>query len=298
MWGRSMMGRKFALGSAGLVMAIFGWEWYIYSVLANPAIGWAIIFNICFGLAVWSYLMTVVTDPGTSRCAEWQAWLANRPAEDPEAANAEGKEAQEEALDRKSREKRSWNAGKVTWCPECAAHRPERAHHCSQCGVCVMRMDHHCPWIGNCVGWRNYKYFLLMNWWCFLACTVFLGTMQGPSALEAVDNFLNTVNGSAGPAFAVIMAVVFWAVTGGMFAHVLNMACRNITTVEEFLPGRNPYDLGSSRSMENAMQLLGPFDWRLLLPVPPVGRQSGTEYPTQAESAPAGSAGSDGYGTC
>lgn len=297
MWGRYTISRQLSFASLGIVLAIYGWEWYVYSILSKPALGWAILFNICFGLAVWSYLMTAVTDPGTSRCAEWQAWAANRDAaaEDPETADSEDREGQELGR-RNRRERRTWNAGKVTWCHVCKAHRPERAHHDSQSGVCVMRMDHYCPWIGNVVGWHNYKYFLLMNWWTFLSCTMLLGTMQAPSALEAVDNFLNTVNGSAGPAFGVLMAVVFWAVTGGMFAHVLHMACRNITTVEEFFPGRNPYDLGDS--MENATQLLGPFNWRLFLPLPPLGRHSGTEYPIQAESAPAGSAGSDGYGTC
>ena len=43
--------------------------------------------------------------------------------------------------------------GKETW-------KPQRAHHCSECGFCIFKMDHHCPWVNNCVGYRNMKYFL------------------------------------------------------------------------------------------------------------------------------------------
>ena len=43
--------------------------------------------------------------------------------------------------------------GKPTW-------KPQRAHHCSECGFCIYKMDHHCPWVNNCVGNRNMKYFL------------------------------------------------------------------------------------------------------------------------------------------
>jgi palmitoyltransferase ZDHHC2/15/20 len=32
------------------------------------------------------------------------------------------------------------------WCKKCGEWKPERAHHCSVSGRCVLRMDHHCLW--------------------------------------------------------------------------------------------------------------------------------------------------------
>jgi palmitoyltransferase ZDHHC2/15/20 len=29
-------------------------------------------------------------------------------------------------------------------CQKCKRYKPERAHHCSACGCCILKMDHHC----------------------------------------------------------------------------------------------------------------------------------------------------------
>ena len=30
---------------------------------------------------------------------------------------------------------------------KCDCMKPARAHHCSKCGVCILKMDHHCPFL-------------------------------------------------------------------------------------------------------------------------------------------------------
>lgn len=36
--------------------------------------------------------------------------------------------------------------GKPKWCSQCSNWKPDRAHHCSSSGRCVLKMDHFCPW--------------------------------------------------------------------------------------------------------------------------------------------------------
>lgn len=58
----------------------------------------------------------------------------------------------------------------MRYCEKCTHIKPDRAHHCSVCGTCVLKMDHHCPWVNNCVSFTNYKFFILFLGYAFLYC--------------------------------------------------------------------------------------------------------------------------------
>ncbi|KAM9926918.1 hypothetical protein OXX80_010451 [Metschnikowia pulcherrima] len=51
------------------------------------------------------------------------------------------------------------------WCNKCKNYKPERAHHCRNCNICVLQMDHHCPWTNNCVGHGNMPHFIRFLVW-------------------------------------------------------------------------------------------------------------------------------------
>jgi len=250
------------------LVALYFAEWYIYHVVCHPEPGWAILFNILFVLALSSYLRTSCTDPGTPATTEWNTWVLKSPD-----ATVSGRDAESGSTSRR----RGWAPGETTKCETCCKLRPERAHHCSLCGICVLRMDHHCPWVGNCIGWRNHKFFILLNWWGSATCLVWLLTLKGPTAFEALDAIQISSHASTIPMIGVAVTLVLFFVTSGMGCYSLFMAARNITTVEELFSGNNPYCLNSY--FDNIEQVMGPIDYKFLLPLLPARRGDGTTFP-------------------
>ena len=69
--------------------------------------------------------------------------------------------------------------GRSTW-------KPQRAHHCEECGHCVFKMDQHCQWINNCIGHRNYKYYFQF--------VIYIMLSAGMLALFMFMTFVNLLN--------------------------------------------------------------------------------------------------------
>lgn len=60
--------------------------------------------------------------------------------------------------------------GSYRYCRHCKHYKPDRAHHCSVCGRCILKMDHHCVFINNCVSFFNHKFFVCFVTYAFLGC--------------------------------------------------------------------------------------------------------------------------------
>lgn len=261
-----------------MVTAAFAFEWYAYNMALLPGVlvpqhggmglGLALraaLFNLLWAMAAWSYVQCVITDPGVAP-AEWHLWGDRE---------GEGDEGQP----------RTWRPGSSTACHHCKLRRPERAHHCSICGRCVLRMDHHCPWIGNCVGFKNHKFFILMAMYGMLASVTFTLSVpqlwrffgiggHSPSQGSQSDSFIASMAGMVALALGVSLSCLFGA-------HVW-LLLGNQTSIEVGYDGRNPYSLGP---LSNAKQLLGSPDLTWLIPVRPARPLSdGLSFPSSAPS--------------
>lgn len=107
------------------------------------------------------------------------------------------------------------STGKPRFCKKCQCIKPDRTHHCSTCGQCVLKMDHHCPWLATCVGLRNYKAFLLF----LLYTSLFCGTCFGVSAWWVWEEFNERAEGMQG---MLVVNTILLSILGGVIGLVLS----------------------------------------------------------------------------
>ncbi|KAK0527722.1 palmitoyltransferase for Vac8p [Tilletia horrida] len=129
------------------------------------------------------------------------------------------------------------STGEARWCNKCSGPKPDRAHHCSTCGICVLRMDHHCPWLGGCVGLRNHKAFFL-----FLAYTSASCVYAGQEAARGLIRYVNDEkNGSETTpitwAILLLIAFIFGLALVPFAGYHAFLICRNKTTIESMEGG-------------------------------------------------------------
>ncbi|KAF7314703.1 Palmitoyltransferase [Mycena kentingensis (nom. inval.)] len=123
------------------------------------------------------------------------------------------------------------------WCRKCWGPKPERAHHCSICGRCVLKMDHHCPWMGaKCIGHRTYPAFLHFLL-CITLVSMYIAIVCGFILWHAFEdpirmNELMPVHGI----FLTFYALVFTLVMGSFYCYHLYLVFINETTIENVSP--------------------------------------------------------------
>ncbi|KAF7455785.1 DHHC zinc finger domain-containing protein [Cryptosporidium felis] len=175
------------------------------------------------------------------------------------------------------------------YCKVCQVWKPDRTHHCSECGKCVLNMDHHCPWINNCVGFYNRKFFIQLLIYAQLSLLFLFA--QG--ALYLVEQYVslwpyNSLGGDPTPlgrsieaiklTMVIVMLIIVTPLLLALFPFSrlhIGFIVRNLTTIESLSPqspeyGR--YDLGPERNIQQAfghdpMQWFCPFNTRSSRPV-------------------------------
>ena len=163
--------------------------------------------------------------------------------------------------------------GGMRFCRRCDRFKPDRTHHCSNCGHCVLKMDHHCPWIANCVGFNNYKYFLLFLIYT-VALTVYISATLIPLVyswlkLKSLENFIGAEVHTL--VLAVLSNVVGVAVLCLLIFHFY-LTLNGYTTIELLEKANraaggkyhNAYDLGMYRNWTRVMGT-NPLVW--LIPI-------------------------------
>ncbi|XP_012280271.1 palmitoyltransferase ZDHHC15 isoform X3 [Orussus abietinus] len=239
-------------------------------------------FHILFLLFQWSYWQTVFTElivvPDKFKIPA---------AEMEKLQQADTEEAQRQILERCTQDLPVTNRtikGAIRFCEKCQIIKPDRAHHCSVCGTCVLKMDHHCPWVNNCVGFHNYKFFMLFLAYALLYCMFIAAT----SLQYLIRLWKGEMDGMGRFHLLVLffVALMFAISLNSLFFYHCYLVLHNRSTLEAFRPPmfRTGKDKdGFSLGKYNNFQEVFGDDTRLwLLPIF-TSLGNGVVYPVRSE---------------
>ena len=258
-------------------------------------------------MVVWSYLSTMVIDPGRvphgwhpfdlddlehgAAVPSNQIQLSSSPPPPPPTSSfVRMDDAMAEELLRRFRELSSsngtrgahqrlsgeesvvWEVERPRWCRKCKEWKPPRTHHCSVSRRCVLRMDHYCVWVANTVGLLNYKAFVLFLGWALLGCL-----MTAVMLIRPVIRFFSAIDPSMRPLVTSFLAFVFTAAfsvaLAGFLVMHLRLVALNMTTIEAYekSPVRPwPYDRGAKA---NFLEVFGKNHLLWVVPIASVGER-------------------------
>ncbi|KAF9242657.1 DHHC palmitoyltransferase-domain-containing protein [Melanogaster broomeanus] len=176
-------------------------------------------------LACWSLIVCVTRDPGPVSLGKT---MGEEEAEDDDLGLRDALMAGPDDDD----------LSLVKWCRKCWAPKPERTHHCTLCGRCVLKMDHHCLWLGNkCVGHRTYPAFFH-----FISCITLLSTyiavVAGRAFWWSLSNPMSVLDHTIPihELFLTAFGSIFALVVGSFTIYHMFFISTNQTTLENFSP--------------------------------------------------------------
>lgn len=118
--------------------------------------------------------------------------------------------------------------GRPPFCSTCYNYKPDRAHHCSEVGRCVLKMDHFCPWVGGIVSETSFKFFIQFTFWAALFCLHNMVVMAYYFAKRRREEQFINVHWILVLAFASL----FFLFSAGMCGSSLQFAFVNSSTIE------------------------------------------------------------------
>ncbi|KAK6754511.1 hypothetical protein RB195_013486 [Necator americanus] len=156
-------------------------------------------------------------------------------------------------------------AGRNKYCYICRTLKPDRSHHCSSCGRCVVKFDHHCPWINQCVNHANYKPFLLYIFYSTVTVAWFVVT-----SLECFVRFITNGNflEDAIPLAHLLLVMVAYGVfgyypLGEMVIFHFGLLSINETTCEQAKPAVLKFDFKADYNLGKMNNFRQVFGWGL-----------------------------------
>jgi len=243
------------------ILSVVAWSYYafvvelcfnlIYHIPAK--IFYLSIYHVIIGLFLWAYYATAMTNP-----AQPPSQFKLDSSELRRLEEEESEDVQHQVLQSTAKRLPVTNrtmAGNVRYCERCRAVKPDRCHHCSVCGTCILKMDHHCPWVNNCVAFSTYKFFLLFLFYALVYC-LFVASIALPHFIRFWTQDLPD-----GPRFHVLflffVAVMFAISLSILFSYHCFLVLVNRTTLEAFRPpifrqgpDKSGYNIGKKRNFQ------------------------------------------------
>ncbi|XP_022184419.1 palmitoyltransferase ZDHHC15 isoform X11 [Nilaparvata lugens] len=221
-----------------IIVTVVGWSYYAYVVqlcwftVTSPfeRVYYLLCYHVFFVMFLWAYYQTIFTPIGSV-----PKKFKLSPIDIDKIKRADSEESQKMILERCAQNLPVSNrtvSGVIRYCDKCCVIKPDRAHHCSVCGECVLKMDHHCPWVNNCVSFTNYKFFILFLAYALLYCIFITLTSLRYFIMFWKGELIGM--GRFHILFLFFIAAMFAISLVSLFIYHCYLVMRNLSTLEAF----------------------------------------------------------------